>query len=533
MSKKLRDNFNVRIKQPIDTRFAVSQLSDIDLPYEGLKTYQKSDKKYYKFEDGMFKADKTEMMINVKDYNLKGDGLTDDYFALNDLITLVGTTETDIYFPNGNYIIGSNITLPLNINLIFSKGAMLTISSTKTLTVNSSVNAGLWQIFNGTLSGTLNNHTVFGEWFGMNESNADNSIAINKAISLCNSTLMITKGIYKLTSPVILNKSLKICGFQGGENASVLKGMVAGVDLLQVQHTECVIDGLMFTYDVYSSESACAISIFDGCGYQNISNCSFVLTPIAIKVKHASNTKIINTTGVRIPLTMFWIENTNDVLISKFMVDNNGADLYGLGSALYLKDWCEAIIVTDGDLIGGKYALYTDATNYAVNSRPAYNRFTNVYFDSATLGSSINKMVLTDFIGCWFSNRPSDGANVTSCDTIRFIACQFINNGGHGCYVSNNSSNITFDNCDFIANSSSSPGTKHGVAIDPNTNNFSIINCRASNGLGFQGTQAYGIFVNTGTSDNYIIQFNRLTGNATGGLSDNGTGVNKFVANNI
>ncbi|WP_143328794.1 glycosyl hydrolase family 28-related protein, partial [Clostridium beijerinckii] len=98
MSKKLRDNFNVRISAPIDTRFQCVNLSDIDRPYEGLKTYQLSDHKFYKYINGEFIEDNNDInnsisqintklsnnrIFNVLDFGAKGDGTTDDTNAFN------------------------------------------------------------------------------------------------------------------------------------------------------------------------------------------------------------------------------------------------------------------------------------------------------------------------------------------------------------------------------------------------------------------------------------------------------------------
>jgi len=44
--------------------------------------------------------------------------------------------------------------------------------------------------------------------------------------------------------------------------------------------------------------------------------------------------------------------------------------------------------------------------------------------------------------------------------------------------------------------------------------------------------QRYGIVVNTGASDRYIIADNLVTGNVTTDVIDAGTGANKRVANN-
>jgi hypothetical protein len=58
-----------------------------------------------------------------------------------------------------------------------------------------------------------------------------------------------------------------------------------------------------------------------------------------------------------------------------------------------------------------------------------------------------------------------------------------------------------------------------------------ITGCTLGGSLGF-GTQRYGVNVVAGASDRYIVADNLVSGNGTGGISDNGTGVNKRVANN-
>ena len=57
MSIKVIDNFDLRVKKPLDKRFSVNNLSEIDKPYEGLKTYQISDETYYKYINGVFVED--------------------------------------------------------------------------------------------------------------------------------------------------------------------------------------------------------------------------------------------------------------------------------------------------------------------------------------------------------------------------------------------------------------------------------------------------------------------------------------------
>jgi hypothetical protein len=73
----------------------------------------------------------------------------------------------------------------------------------------------------------------------------------------------------------------------------------------------------------------------------------------------------------------------------------------------------------------------------------------------------------------------------------------------------------------------------HGIATVANLNNFRI----TGNSIGAVGefTQNGGwdIVVNAGTSTNYIIANNRMTGGVSGTLSDGGSGAVKYIRNNI
>jgi hypothetical protein len=52
MSKQQLDNFDIRAKKPLDKRNSVQNLSEVDLPYEGLRTYQGSDGELYIYKNG-------------------------------------------------------------------------------------------------------------------------------------------------------------------------------------------------------------------------------------------------------------------------------------------------------------------------------------------------------------------------------------------------------------------------------------------------------------------------------------------------
>jgi hypothetical protein len=81
----------------------------------------------------------TPIHIDVTDHSVTGDGATDDYSALNTFITSLGSTPTEIYFPAGTYVIGSNLTLPATVKIRLHYNAKLKVSATKTLTIYSNL----------------------------------------------------------------------------------------------------------------------------------------------------------------------------------------------------------------------------------------------------------------------------------------------------------------------------------------------------------------------------------------------------------
>lgn len=136
MSKRLRDNYNVRIKQPIDTRFTSNDGSDIDRPYEGLLSFF-NDGKFHYYNNGQYYGllDGVEseisaidskinnnVSINVKTLGAKGDGTTDDTTAIQNAVTLCNAKGYNLYFPTGLYKITSTITITANGILVYGDG---------------------------------------------------------------------------------------------------------------------------------------------------------------------------------------------------------------------------------------------------------------------------------------------------------------------------------------------------------------------------------------------------------------------------
>jgi hypothetical protein len=227
----------------------------------------------------------------------------------------------------------------------------------------------------------------------------------------------------------------------------------------------------------------------------------------------------------------FIADSLNDVFVSNFIYDAANATNGALGG-IRLTNKCEAAIFVDGDVINGVYNLTTDGT-YTIGNRPAYCRFTNVYFDSAAKGSLVDKLIESSFNGCWWSAGRSGtgfpGLELIQTDSLKFSDCDFFNNGLHGVQIDAGTTRVVFTNCSWNSNSvTAGAGVGHGVSLAANVSGFSILGGSCTNGL-YTGVQQNGIFINTGCSNYSIIGVN-VNGNNSSGISDNSVSVTGFIS---
>jgi hypothetical protein len=70
--KRLRDIFNVRCKMPLDARSAIDNLNNIDTAYNGLITFNTTNKNYYGYVnnqyDYLLNLLRHDKVYNVLDY---------------------------------------------------------------------------------------------------------------------------------------------------------------------------------------------------------------------------------------------------------------------------------------------------------------------------------------------------------------------------------------------------------------------------------------------------------------------------------
>lgn len=108
--------------------------------------------------------------LSVKWFGAKGNDI-DDTDAIEAAMAATPSAGESIIFPGGMYRITSDITLPATISTIFDRGASVNPASGVTVTANSEMRAGLFQIFTvgagaGLIRGFLNTPYLLPEWWG-------------------------------------------------------------------------------------------------------------------------------------------------------------------------------------------------------------------------------------------------------------------------------------------------------------------------------------------------------------------------------
>ena len=154
-------------------------------------------------------------LVNAFNDNFKE--LTIPQNGLADAITKIGSSDGRIIIGTSQAI-SSNTVIPKNISIVVQRGGSFTISSGKTLTVNGTLESGIYKIFNiisasqlSFASGSLN--CIYPEWFTDNSTpgTTDMTNAFQYAIDLCYD-IELQRISYKITDTLVLNNGTKIIG---------------------------------------------------------------------------------------------------------------------------------------------------------------------------------------------------------------------------------------------------------------------------------------------------------------------------------
>lgn len=179
--------------------------------------------------------------------------------TIQSALTAIGTTnKVTLLLRPGTWVISDDLTVTSNITLRGPPGALLQIATTKTLTINGPLEAGLHQLFNCVGTGKV----VFGKaqpggvqavWFGVVADGAtDDATAYSKAITAANSlsAVMAPSGT-SIISEIELTAATQVYLRGQGVKASTLKHKAAATATMihQVTTALSVFEMSGFTLD--------------------------------------------------------------------------------------------------------------------------------------------------------------------------------------------------------------------------------------------------------------------------------------------
>jgi len=111
--------------------------------------------------------------------------------TIKGLMTAIGSTKQATIVlahtsssTNTTYTVSTDLTVSSNITVKVDRGALVSIASGKTLTITGTLDAGLYQIFSGAGTVTVNTSTIYPDWWGgKGDDSTDSTSALQAALN--------------------------------------------------------------------------------------------------------------------------------------------------------------------------------------------------------------------------------------------------------------------------------------------------------------------------------------------------------------
>lgn len=397
---------------------------------------------------------------------------------------------------------------------------------------------------------TLNKASFFlnvKDYGAVGDGTTDDTAAIQQAIDdlpASGGCVFVPPGTYSVSSSLALSEGAELCGAGSG---SIIRASSAalGIDIIKIGDGSATLSFAAVRHLKVTSNG------------QKTGGAGIALNK-AYRVWLESLSLEFQYRGVYIQnSTAIWLKNSDirDTKENAITIES----ALGQGFEWYIDSvLCDNPTVTNigtGLLWNGGESLHVSHSNF--------QRFTNGFVVNTTAGresrfafiegmicdfSSDNNVRITNtgsgatvaltFTNSWSGTATNYGVLVDRpgagiVQGVRWVGGKVFHNGLAGFRLAGGQ-DVHISDCDIIANSQTVSAARHGVEVGSNSNEFSVTGCRIGGGYQQGDTQGYAIHIDAGTSDYYILTNNDCHGNNnTPKINDNGTGVNKVVANNI
>lgn len=446
------------------------------------------------------------------------------YASLSAAVTAISTTKRTVAIST-ELTVTADLSIPSNITLLVFQGGKLTVSTSMTLTINSTIIAGPYQIFAG--AGTVKFAGLckdsYPEWWGAVRDGTTNDVTyIQKAIDAFKTDLPgvvhLSAGSYLIEAAITIgvdNENVTLQGMGTGESIIYIKHATAhGIDISgsstgPVRPDKIEVRDLQVTRTTYTDPAADAygIKVYYA---SNVRLDHIVLYNHRVGVYSEGTTfsiyKDISIGGAAIGAN----ENYGFFLAS----DTNGNNSLRLESCLVYYRWTGFFVY--GKIVADLFMINNETdfckTGVYIESTEATNngdiQLINQVNDSCyAAGISLVSVSATNIVGGWNHVTVSDPAVTTYSISV---------SGSSGVNISG-----------VTLNGSGNPGYNRGVYV--NASSGTVISSSS-----FRDNE-YGVVLNT--ADNCLVNGNTFyspTGNAaTDHIALTGTSNSNVVSNNI
>jgi hypothetical protein len=215
--------------------------------------------------------------------------------------------------------------------------------------------------------------------------------------------------------------------------------------------------------------------------------------------------------------------------VTKSTFTGLGAELGSISNyAIYFDSEDADGILVDSNVINSwsKSGLYASGKNVNVVNNLFYGNHCRVGGGQVTFADELWNESLNFSINIVENGCLTAAGLVIFAENVNVFGNTIRNHGTYGVHVLNDGAQIISN---IIANSGFSGTPYPGVQIAENISDFRIISNRIYDTM---ISQSYGVLIEAGTSDNYVISENDLRTNISWAISDGGTGTTKRITNN-